>query len=84
MKDDPCFTCNLPDCDETSRGCAVRQLNCSYSAKIKAGRHDEIRRSEREAQNEVFSWWHLERMAQAAEGVRPYKRFDRQAGGGAL
>lgn len=25
MRDDPCFKCTLPDCDEESTGCLLRQ-----------------------------------------------------------
>lgn len=74
MKDDPCFRCSLPDCDDQDRRCEVRRLQRSYYAKVRGGRHDEITAAERTANNRIFETWELERMAEASEGVRPYDR----------
>jgi len=74
MTDDPCLRCALPDCDETSPRCAIRRLARSYSAKIKEGRQDEITPAERLAAKEAFKFWNNERLAQASEGIRPFRR----------
>lgn len=74
MTDDPCFRCVLPDCDETSPRCLVKRLALQYDHKRRCGRLEEVTPAEREASTAKFTTWHLERMAQASEGVRPYKR----------
>ena len=75
MKDEPCFTCTLPDCDIASPECGLRKLRRSCERKMKGRESAPITPKERDAYNEVFLHWHLERMAQASEGVRPYKRL---------
>jgi hypothetical protein len=74
MRDDPCFACRLPDCDDRSERCRVRQLKCSYDAKIRRGEHAQITAVERVAMNRIFKAWELERLAEASEGGRPYHR----------
>lgn len=74
MRDDPCFRCPLPDCDDASPRCVVRQLSNRYDAKHRRGEPHLITEEEREANNRIFHIWHLERYALSAEGVRPYKR----------
>lgn len=74
MKDDPCFRCPLPDCDETSSRCVVLRLRKSYDNKHKHGRHSEVTEEERTAWASWFKLHSLERFAQAAEGVQPYNR----------
>lgn len=71
---DPCFRCALPDCDDRSPRCLLRQLHRSYEAKRRRGRADEATEAERAAVAARHHAWVLERMAQAAEGVRPFKR----------
>jgi len=71
MKSDPCFHCTLPDCDETAKGCIVRQLARSYAVKRKAGRRNEVTAEELDANARIYHSWLEERMAQASEGVRP-------------
>ncbi|MHB2265019.1 hypothetical protein [Aliihoeflea sp. PC F10.4] len=74
MNDDPCLQCTLPDCDETSKGCLVRRRSRQYDLKLRNGQHGDITDDERHASTLLFKSWHLERMALASEGVRPYKR----------
>lgn len=74
MTDDPCFSCPLPDCDDTDQRCGVRKLYRSYSNKVRHGTKELITDAERDANNRIFDSWHLERLAQASEGGRPYKR----------
>lgn len=74
MTRDPCFTCTLPDCDDTSPRCGLRRLYRSYCRKVRAQQKQLITDDEREANNRIFEMWKLERLALAAEGVRPYRR----------
>jgi hypothetical protein len=70
---DPCLRCVLPDCDIGSPRCIVRQLYNSYLRKVDHRQHDLITAEERQATREVFNDWERERLALAAEGVRPYR-----------
>lgn len=74
MKSDPCFNCALPDCDHDSPNCAVRMLANRYKAKVKAGRAKEATVEEREAYNAHFDFYRYERLADAADGIRPWDR----------
>lgn len=74
MKDDLCFRCSLPDCDDGNPRCVVRQTQRRYYAKVRKGQHDQITEEEREANNLIFETWHLDRIAEASEGGRPYRR----------
>lgn len=74
MRDDPCFRCRLPDCDERSAHCVVRQLAGSYDRKLRRKEHATIDQTERDAATCLFDFWRLERMAEASEGGRPYRR----------
>jgi hypothetical protein len=74
MKDDPCFRCTLPECDDRSRSCEVRRLHRSYCSKVRNGQHEQITDQERLANNRIFDSWHFERAAEASEGGRPYRR----------
>ena len=74
MRDDPCFRCPLPDCDDRHPRCVVRLIQRRYYNKVRNGRHDEITTEEREANNLIFESWRLERRAEASEGGRPYRR----------
>ncbi|WP_152979720.1 hypothetical protein [Mesorhizobium sp. 1M-11] len=79
MRDDPCFRCTLPECDAASAQCQLRKLSNHYSRKLHRGEHALITDQEREAANEIFHIWHLDRSAEAAEGGRPYKRWERES-----
>lgn len=81
MKDDPCFSCALAECDEKSASCAVRRLNRSYEKKLRRGEKHLVTDAERDAANRLFDSWKLERMALASEGVRPYRRYRTAAAG---
>lgn len=74
MTGDPCFSCLLPDCDDGSPRCGLRRLHRSYEAKLRRGRVDEATDAERAAAAARYHDWVLERLALAAEGVRPFKR----------
>lgn len=37
MTDHPCFSCSLPDCDDTSRRCGLRVANRRYEQARKKG-----------------------------------------------
>lgn len=89
MKDDPCFRCTLPDCDEAHAQCVVRQLQRRYHAKVRHGEREAVTAEELEANSRVYESWKLERLAQAAEGIRPLRKpgskwiegdFNQQAG----
>lgn len=75
LKDDPCFRCPLPDCDDTDKRCVLRQLaNSYYSHKAKTGRRAEVTAEELDANSRIYRSWLDERMAQAAEGIRPLNK----------
>lgn len=78
MRDDPCFSCPLDDCDDRSPRCVIRRLSNAYDAKVRRGEKHLITEQEREANNSIFHIWKLDRDVQAAEGVRPYKRWERE------
>lgn len=78
MRDDPCLSCTLPDCDDRSPKCAIRLLYNSYHRKLRAKRHDLITDAERQAWNDRFHDWYLDRCAEAADGIRPYKRWEQE------
>ena len=74
MSDDPCFSCVLPDCNDKDPRCGVRKLYRSYGNKVGRKEHHLITDAERAAYNQIWGDWKLERLALAAEGVRPFKR----------
>lgn len=74
MRDDPCFSCALPDCDERDRRCNVRRLANSYHTKNHRAESHLVTEAERVAANRLFILWTLERKAEASEGGRPYRR----------
>lgn len=74
MKDDPCFACALPDCDDMDERCAVRQLKRTYDNKCRRGERDQVTEAELDANSRIYDSWLVERMAQAAEGVRPLNK----------
>lgn len=78
MKDDPCFSCTLAECDDSSSRCAVRRLSKSYYSKLRHGEKHLISEQERSANNFIFHIWKLDRCAEASEGGRPYKRWERE------
>lgn len=67
MSDDPCFRCTLPDCDEGSPHCRLRQLANRVFALRRAKRQDLIGESDRAAYNQHFRIWKLERDARESE-----------------
>lgn len=83
MRDDPCFSCVLADCDIKSDRCNVRKLARAYEWKRRRGEIDQITPAERRAQSEVFNEWHRERMAKDAEGIKPFPRRHRYGTEGA-
>jgi hypothetical protein len=82
VKDDPCFSCVLPECDDRDKRCLVRRLNNQYERKVARGEKHLITELEREANCRIFRSWYLERCAQAAEGTRPYKRWENETARG--
>lgn len=80
MRDDPCFSCPLPDCDTASHRCVVRRLAALYQAKTRRGEVHLVTEKERDAANLIFHIWKLERIAEASEGGRPYRRWKPKAG----
>ncbi len=78
MQQSPCFTCQLPDCDDRSPHCALRRLSNAAKAKRRADGPNAPTDIERAAASEWFRSWRLERHAEASEGVRPYKRFNQR------
>lgn len=77
MRNDPCFSCPLSECDDTSTRCAMRRLRNSYFAKLRRGQKELVTDQERAANNFMFKIFNLERCAEAAEGIRPYERWER-------
>lgn len=71
---DPCFSCELPDCDENHPRCRIRELTRRYHAKSKRGTPDLVTEEEREANNRRHAIWRIERKAEASEGGRPFRR----------
>lgn len=71
MRNDPCFSCTLPDCDERHSQCKVRKLANSYHFKTHHGLAHCVTDEEREANNRVHQFWALERRAQASEKRLP-------------
>lgn len=69
----PCERCVLPDCEITARQCQLRLLYRTYKHKVDHHQLDAITRDERIASREYFNEWQNERLAQAAEGVRPFR-----------
>ena len=80
VREDPCFTCQLSECDDTSPRCAMRRLNNLYLSKLRRGEKDLITAKERAANNFIWKIFNLERCAEAAEGGRPYKRWEQRSG----
>lgn len=74
MKDDPCFRCELPDCDWNDHGCLVRKLSNTYRTKQKNGLHDDVSEHERQGANERFKLWLIDSQAAASEGTRAWPR----------
>lgn len=80
MRNDPCFTCPLPDCDHRHQRCAVRRLHKSYEAKRRAGNAHLATDLEREGHNVLYNIWQMDRKAEASEGGRPFRRGGRDYG----
>lgn len=74
MRDDPCFSCTLPDCDDGHPHCVLRQLQRSYNNKSRRGDRSLVTADELAANSAIYESWLLERLAQAAEGVRPLSK----------
>ena len=65
MRRDPCFRCPLPDCDERSPHCALRQAANHYSRLLDRG--IEPNREERDDYNAWFRMYAAERKARLSE-----------------
>lgn len=54
----PCFSCLLPDCDDSSLRCPLRQaLNRYEKTRVRPGMlTDEIRSAKRLAYQEIYGW----------------------------
>lgn len=78
MRDDPCFSCPLPECDVKSHRCAMAALRRSYVAKLRRGEKHLITNAERKANCFMFHIWKLARFAEASEGGRPCRRWERE------
>lgn len=73
MRDDPCFSCVLPDCDDKHPDCLVLRLKRRYQYKMSKKQVDEITDLEREARRISNETWQIERRAEASEGGRVYR-----------
>lgn len=82
MSTDPCFRCTLPECDESKPGCLVRIGCLSYDKKRRSGQIETVTPDERAARNSWYLAYKLERLAQAAEGIRPFNQADSAWRGG--
>lgn len=82
MRDEPCFRCTLPDCDEKALGCLLRQLAVRYQhklAKVRKGHLDQAPTDEeRAAYNLHFYVRDKEKAAEASEGLRQYSRWEKR------
>lgn len=59
MHDHPCLSCRLPDCDERSKGCALRRTFNAATWKRKHGLP--MTEAERLAKREIEKGYELER-----------------------
>ncbi len=51
----PCFSCILPDCDDTHKGCALREIDRAYTRARRAGSvPDQLRRQHHHAYKELY------------------------------
>lgn len=67
MKDDPCFRCILPDCDEHAPDCALRRIANRVDRKRRHGRACEVTAEERAAYNALFRIWKIDDLAKRSE-----------------
>lgn len=67
MKVDPCFSCPLPDCDDTSSQCNLRKCAVIVSRKRKNKEHHLISDYERQGDNARYLVWEIERAARLSE-----------------
>jgi hypothetical protein len=74
VRDDPCFHCPLPDCDDRDPRCCVRRLAKSYESKRRRGAVDSATPEERTAALQIWRIWAFDRMAEASEGGRAFTR----------
>ena len=77
MRDHPCFSCTLPDCDERSKACALRKAYNASEWKRKRGLP--LDAAERLAKREMEKTFELERKLRAQgtleqQGVREATR----------
>lgn len=78
---DPCLACTLPDCDDRSPACPVRRLRRSLFNKAKRGEQHLITDDERAANNRFHEIWRIDRIAEASEGGRSFRRGSTVYGG---
>ncbi|WP_182085214.1 hypothetical protein [Aureimonas sp. ME7] len=67
MTDSACFRCPLPDCDERSKGCLLRQAANQHSHIRKHAGSEAIPPEVRAAYNEHFHIWKLDDLARKSE-----------------
>lgn len=59
----PCFSCSLPDCDDTARGCALKRALAEYSRRRIHGMEisSDLRSRRNIAHQELYGWARDER-----------------------
>lgn len=63
----PCLNCPLPDCDENSPRCALRQARRLFDRMSRKGWAHLLTDAEREAYNCWFQMWKINHDAEARE-----------------
>lgn len=64
---DPCFSCALPDCDESSPRCALKRAHSDYQKARRKGELPRVSQTVRDGYNAWFTTWRLERDAKRSE-----------------
>ena len=60
MIDHPCFECELPDCDDTNRGCNLKRILAAYQRNGRSS-CERTRRRKNIAYNELYGPAHNDR-----------------------
>lgn len=64
---DPCFTCPLPDCDESDRRCALKRGKAEYKRQMQRFGAESVSPEARAAYNAAYRVWKLEDLARKSE-----------------
>lgn len=64
---DPCFTCPLPDCDDTSPRCALKRAKGEYRRQVEKIGAENVSPELRAANTAAYRVWKLEDLARKSE-----------------